>query len=394
MRTVLLLQGPASWFFTRLAQALRARGARVLRVLLCAGDWLFWRGDGAIAYRGRPAEWAGWLSAFCRREGVSEIVCLGDGRFWHAEAIAVARRMGTAVHVVEQGLLRPGWLRVEPPGWPIVSAPPNTATGTGTGPRAPSYRAPFASYAAMDVAWNLANLIGAPLWPHYRRHALDHPVRDWAGWLLKTANWPLRRRMVARAMARITSHDGPVFLFALQLEGDFQIRLHGPAGGQRKALANIAASFAAHAPENALLVTKRHPLDNGLAPWPAIVRATAGRAAQRCVFLAGGALEPLLSCAAGVLTVNSTVGLQALRAGRPVKVLGRAAYDLPGTTDPQPLEAFWRAPRAPVPAVVAQFVDRLLTETHLPGGFDGAGAAPGAAAMADRILAREPLCVG
>ncbi len=395
MRTVLLLQGPASWFFARLARALRARGARVLRVLLCAGDRVFWRGPGAIAYRGRPEGWAAWLGALCRREGVSDIACLGEGRVWHAEAIALAARAGIAVHVIEQGLLRPGWLRVEPPGWgaalPTVGAA-GEPTAPDRAPPAPRFRAPFANYAAMDVAWNLANLLGAPFWPHYRRHALDHPLRDWAGWLLKAAGWPGRRRAVARAEARLAAHAGPVFLFALQLEGDFQIRLHGPPGGLRRALADVAASFAAHAPADALLAVKRHPLDNGLAPWRAILRDGAGDAAGRCVFLPGGALGPLLSRARGVVTVNSSVGLAALRAGRPVKVLGRAAYDRPGLTDPQPLTEFWRAPRPPERRAVEGFVARLLAETHVPGGFDGQGAERGAALIADRILARGARC--
>ena len=392
MRTVLLLQGPASWFFARLAGALRDRGARVLRVLLCPGDRLFWRGPGAIAYRGRPAGWPAWLEALCRREQVSDIACLGDGRFWHAEAIGVARRVGIAVHVVEQGLLRPGWLRVEPPGWQAPAVGGNRADAAA--PAAPRFRAPFAGYAAMDVAWNLANLVGAPLWPHYRRHALDHPLREWAGWLLKAVAWPRRRRSIAQAMARIAAHDGPVFLMALQLEGDYQIRLHGPAGGLRRALGEVSASFAAHAPGNALLAVKRHPLDNGLAPWPAILGTAAGGAAGRCLFLPGGALGPLFARVDGVVTVNSTVGLAALQAGRPVKALGRAAYDRAGMTDPQPLATFWRAPRAPDAGAVTAFVAGLVAETHIPGGFDGEGAAPGAAAMADRILARGAPCVG
>ncbi|MFV0476114.1 MAG: capsule biosynthesis protein CapA, partial [Pikeienuella sp.] len=60
-RVFLLLQGPMSFFFTHLGAALRARGAAVWRALLCPGDRLFWRGGGALPYRGRPEGWADWL---------------------------------------------------------------------------------------------------------------------------------------------------------------------------------------------------------------------------------------------------------------------------------------------------------------------------------------------
>ncbi|MEM9198130.1 MAG: capsular biosynthesis protein, partial [Pseudomonadota bacterium] len=107
-RHVLLLQGPFSWFFTHLGRALRARGAQVTRVLLCPGDALFWRGPGAVSYRGRPEHWARWIADLAAKRGVSDLVCLGDGRAWHRDAIAALP--GVRVHVVEQGILRPGWL--------------------------------------------------------------------------------------------------------------------------------------------------------------------------------------------------------------------------------------------------------------------------------------------
>ena len=397
-RVILLLQGPASWFFTRLARALAARGARVLRVLFCPGDALFWRGGRARAFRGRPESWRDWLARLCREERVSDIVCLGDGRRWHEEAIAVAHAAGLRVHVVEQGYLRPGWLTVEPDGTGGRSRLPRDAgayrsrAGAAT-PAPPRFRAPFAGYAAMDVAWNLANLLaGRLLFPHYRGHALDPPLLEWAGWTGKAALWPRDARRGRAATRRIAAHRGPVFLLPLQLETDFQIRLHGPAGGLRPLLARVVADFARHAPADALLAVKRHPLDNGRAPWARLLARAAEAAgiADRVAYVPCGALDALLARAAGVVTVNSTVGLSALRAGVPVAVLGRAVYDVPGMTHRGPLAGFWRAPEPPDPALVAGFVAHLAATVQVPGGFDGTGAEPGARAMAARILAPAP----
>ncbi|MEM1276156.1 MAG: hypothetical protein AAGH74_06510, partial [Pseudomonadota bacterium] len=93
----------------------------------------------------------------------------------------------------------------------------------------------------------------------------------------------------------------------------------------------------------------------------------------------------------GLVTINSTTGLSALRAGCPVKSLGKAIYDLPGLTHRGSLDSFWRAPIAPEADRVEMLVRALTAANQVPGGFDGTGVQPGAEAMAARILAPCPL---
>src|SRR5690606_16043873 len=123
-------------------------------------------------------------------------------------------------------------------------------------------------------------------------------------------------------------------------------------------------------------VVNEHPLDNGLRPWRQRVaeRAAARGLGSRVVILAQGRAEDLLPRLAGVVTINSTVGLSAILAGVPVKVLGRAIYDLPGLGHPGHLDRFWRAPRRPDPAVANAFERFLRHRYHVPGTFDGPGA--------------------
>ncbi len=394
-RRVMLLQGPCSWFFLRLARALAARGAAVTRVLFCAGDRLFWRGPG-LAYRGGAEDWPGWVAERMAQEGTTDLVCLGDGRFLHRSAIAEAERLGLRVHIVEQGYLRPGWLTLEPGGMGarsrIPRCPERIRALAGPSRRGLDLPAPFWNYAAMDVAWNLATLLGRPAWPGYRRHALDGPLAEWAGWGGKALGAPLARIRGTRAVARALAAEGPVFLFPLQLETDFQLRRDGPPGGLRAALERVVASFAAEAPAAARLVVKRHPLDNGLALWARRVRLAAERAgvADRVDYLAGGDLGRLLARVDGVVTVNSTVGLTALLAGRPVACLGAAVYDVPGLVHRGGLDRFWRAPEPPDPALAAAFARMLAATCQVPGAFDGPGAGPGAEGVAERVLAPAP----
>ncbi|MEM9010868.1 MAG: capsular biosynthesis protein [Pseudomonadota bacterium] len=400
-RVVLMLQGPSSFFFIKLARALRAEGAEVLRVALCPGDQLYWRRRHGpiLAYRGRAGDWPAYLRSVLARFGVTDLLCLGDGRESHRAAVEVARAAGVRVHIMEQGYLRPGWLTIEPDGTGGRSRLPRDAAtiralAAQVAPRRTRpFQTSFLEYSVLDVGWNLANLLGAPvLFPHYRTHALDPPLREWSGWIGKAVRLPGRRAALRRAEARIAGHEGPLYLFPLQLETDFQIRQHGPEEGLRETLQRVIASFAAHAPADAMLAVKLHPLDNGWAPWEALVASGARQSgvAERVVYLDGGDLDAMLGRARGVVTVNSTVGLTAVQQGVPVKVLGRAIYDVEGMTDPRPLDAFWPEPQRPEMDLVADFV-RLLTGTiQVPGHCDGEGTEPGAEAMAAALLAPPP----
>jgi capsular polysaccharide export protein len=241
----------------------------------------------------------------------------------------------------------------------------------------------------MDVAWNLSNL--ALSWlthPRFKRHQTWHPLAEYAGFLWKWARAGADRRHAARAIRAMEGRSGPLFLFPLQLRGDFQIRAHGPHPDLRVTAREVVESFARHAPGDALLLIKEHPLDNALTPWRRMLRRAAQRAgvADRVEVIDGGDLDALVARSAGVVTVNSTVGLAALRAGRPVKALGRAIFDLEGLTDPRPLAQFWRSPAAPDPARVETFLRALGWAVLVRGNFDGGGAQPGAANVADRIL--------
>ena len=397
-RVFLLLQGPMSFFFAELGAALRAAGADVLKVCVCPGDRLFWRGGGVRHFRGRAEAWTGWLDDLIAAEGVTDIACLGDGRRWHDEALPVARKRGVRIHVVEQGYLRPHFLTVEPEGTGGRTRFPRDWAGiealSGGEVAAPRFETSFLNFSIMDVGFQLANVLTSwLLYPHYRQHMLDPPLKEWAGWILWKA-LPLRRRRKGRdrAVARIDAHQGPLFVFPLQLETDFQIRLHGPPEGLRAALTSLVASFASHAPDRALLVVKLHPLDNGWTPWPRLVAeaAEAAGAADRVVYLDGGDLDGMLVRASGVVVVNSTVGLTALKAGAPVKALGTAIYDLVGLCFQGPLDEFWAGGRPADPARLATFLSALAHAIQVPGGFDGSGVKPGAAAMAAKMLAPPP----
>ena len=77
----------------------------------------------------------------------------------------------------------------------------------------------------------------------------------------------------------------------------------------------------------------------------------------------------MLAPAAGVVTVNSTAGLQSLREGKPVITLGKALYDMPGLTFRHGLDRFWTEATPPDPALVDAPRRVLAAHCLIRGGF-------------------------
>jgi capsular polysaccharide export protein len=177
----------------------------------------------------------------------------------------------------------------------------------------------------------------------------------------------------------------------LQLEGDYQLRLHSPFPSLHDAIGRIVASFAAHAPRDALLAVKGHPLDNGLTDWGrvALRAAAAAGVGDRLAWLPELTFGPVLAAAAGVVTVNSTAGLQSLRDGKPVVALGRALYDMPGLTFQGGLDRFWTEAVPPDPALVDALRRVLAARCLIRGGFFHAAGIDEAVANAVARLDRE-----
>jgi len=398
-RRVILLQGPSSLFFKDLGIALRRYGANVLRVGYTPGDRLFWsRSAGAFTLCAVPvAEYGDWFAALLASEQPTDIVMLGDGRSYHREAILQARSLAAPpnLHIVEHGYLRPGLIVVDPDGMGANSRIPerfrtyccdkDASADCPDRPRG----AGFAGYAALDVTYHLTGvLLGRFVNPHFVHASLDPPLREYFGWARKAVTRPYRRRLQRKAEARLAMpRNGPCFLFPLQLSNDFQVRQHGCGMSMERTLRMLLESFARQAPADALLIIKRHPLDNGLTNWHGLILAWAMKLGigERVEYLDKGSIESLLEIVSGVVTINSTVGLTAIMAGKPCHVLGKAVYDIPGLTSGMPLERFWSAPPAPDANLARKFRSFLLENYHIPGCFDGPGSKIGAERLAERI---------
>src|SRR5438034_8853994 len=171
-RSFLFLQGPISSCFDRLGRALIARGHRVHRINLHLGDQLFWRLP-ATHYRGRFADWRGFVARMLEQHQITDLVLHGDRRPYHIVAAEEARARGIPVIVTDLGYVRPDWITLEYDGMTTYSRFPRDpaeiralAAEFPEPDLGPRFHTPFWLIAALDVAYNLGLVFGRPLFPH------------------------------------------------------------------------------------------------------------------------------------------------------------------------------------------------------------------------------------
>lgn len=378
LRSVLLLQGLMGPLFRRLGQELIAGGHTVHKINFNGGDRLFWRLPGGIEYRGTLADWPQVFVGLLAEHAVTDVVLFGDCRDHHMPAIRLCRDLGVAVHVFEEGYIRPDWVTLELGGVNGHSSLPRDPvwyreTAAALPPVPPHQRvtASFRRRAAEGLAYNFADVLTRWYYPGWHNHRPWHPVVEGMGWVRKLLRRKEREGSAGHLLARLEASGDPYFLFPLQLDSDAQIRLHSPFAGIADALRLVIGSFAAHAPANMRLVVKEHPLDNGVRDWLQVTTdmAVLFGVEGRVDYLAWGDIETVTRRSQGVVTINSTSGTFALAAGVPVVVLGHAVYNVPDLTCQDGLDAFWRNPIVPDPETFAAFRRVLVERCLIPGGF-------------------------
>jgi len=385
----LILQGLASPFFVRLAQKLANEGARVHRVNFCGGDRWFSRtrhkNISHSRFNGPQETLSDYYRALIKQHAVTDIVLFGDCRPIHKIARAVAADLGLAVWVFEEGYIRPGFVTCEKEGSNDLSCLPRQAKAVTmraqqTENEQPPHRAllpnPLPRRVRMDFAFHFWNLLLRPLYFRYKSHRPETMTAELAGWAARLAQKWRYRHTNAALVAHYetgTSDTGsnPFFFVPLQLNSDFQIREHSDYSNILDFICDVVASFARHAPKNTRLMFKSHPLDNGMADYRNYIAMAAIKHSiqDRVDYLEGGVLDLYLQHTAGLVLINSTVGYAALAAGKPLKVMGRALYNMAGLTNQKPLDKFWKKPEIPDKNLVADFLKVIRADSQIPGDF-------------------------
>lgn len=376
-KRVLLLQGPVGPFFHRLSRDLTQAGARVFKINFNGGDWLFYPRD-AFNYRGRMEDWPSYFEEMLGLLSIDVVMLFGDCRPIHRAAHDIAHRRGLEIGVFEEGYIRPHYITLERFGVNENSTLPrsplfylNAVSPPGDKPL------PLGNTFWYAVRWTILYYFAAGLlkgiflnYQHHRPLGWLEAL-PWGRAFLRKGYYALKERGL---LSRLSGEfSGRFFLVPLQVHNDAQIVAHSDYSDVAKFIDEVMTSFASSAPRSKLLVIKHHPMDRGYSDYSTFIsKRTAQLGLQgRCFYIHDQHLPTLLNNACGAVVVNSTVGLSAMLHGLPVKVCGKALYNMKGLTYQGKLGKFWREAQHAKPnqKLLQAFHDYVVCHSQLNGSF-------------------------
>ncbi|MCP4178853.1 MAG: capsular biosynthesis protein [bacterium] len=376
----LFLQGMASSFFRRVGIHLVENNCRISRINFCIGDWIFWHGNECYNFRGKLSEWDNYIRQFMKDEKVSHIVLVGEQRKYHNTAIKFAKELGIHVIATDFGYLRPDWIAIEEDGMNGNShIPKNIEEILLSNKDLPKanlkkiYSDSEFNMISRYFIYNFTTLFDFIFFPNYIRSDMaPNPVRGLLFSLKKWIKLYCNKKKTMELTDRIEAGKLKFFLYAMQLEHDFQIVSYSQYENLLTPLREIMQSYRDSCNKNFSLVIKNHPCDLGIKNWQKIISKLAREYnIEKFVhYVEGGtSLDKFLKHAKGLITVNSTSGLKALQLGCPVITLSSAVYNMEGITYQGKLDDFWSNSQTPIKKNIDAFINVVASKFQVKGVF-------------------------
>ncbi|UTW56250.1 capsular biosynthesis protein [Kordiimonas sp. SCSIO 12610] len=381
----MLLQGPIGPFFAYMAEAITHAGANSFKINLNKGDAFFSTVGQSDEYHGTPAGWRDFLSRFVREHRIDAIIVYGDQRFYHRAAREIASLHDIRYFAFEEGYVRPGYVTFEEFGNNANSRFPtwfNDAYERGELGRAEIPAPLMAGYTFGGQIWNAIAYYVVKDWKFFGFKSVQHhrpgnwftEMNAWIlTWFRKQVTKRSEKGFVEKLVALKKQEKTPLYFVPLQVAVDSQILYHSRFDGMKDFLREVFISFAEYAPKDAILVLKHHPMDRGYNHYGDFVRKLVSEFSLngRVHYVFDVDLYDLFKITDGCVTVNSTVGLIALKENVPTIAIGKAMYVDAGLTYSGNLDEFWQNSGSVNHDKLAVFEDFLKEETLIPGSFYG-----------------------
>ncbi len=378
-KRVLLLQGPVGPFFADLADWLISKDVECFKVNFNAGDWRYYAARPNIwHYRAKAEQYNQWLTEKIQAHQIDAIVCFGDCRFYHQQAKFVAQSLNKKFYVFEEGYIRPDYITFEKNGVNNYSSFSQDFLAHNI-PCQPRDKVKNSENHYAFMVWSgfqyyLFWTLFFWLYPFYFHHRGYAPVSEGIYWLVsifrRIKNGLFEPRRFQQFM---TKQDRNYFVFTLQVHNDSQVLIHSHYQDIRDCIEEVITSFAVNAHPKHHLVFKHHPMDRGYRHYGHFIQRLAKKHGieDRVHYFCDVHLPTLLKHSLGLVTINSTTGIQALYHHIPVKTLGQSLYDLPRLTAQMDLDQFWQAPPKPDEDYFHLFRESLIQATQLNGAYYG-----------------------
>lgn len=376
---ILLLQGPVGGFFSFLQNYLSEEGFEVHRLVFNGGDILFSLHSKYEIARFKDGGFDAYFLEIFNSWRPDAIVMFGDERPIHRSAKKCAKSARVQIWSFEEGYIRPNHVTFELDGnnansslrttfdRSIAHEPPAAATPLSGQTLAMGLAAWAYFVAHRTTRWLFPGYI------HHRERRLRDEFRFWMKSLYRRA---LARRYDEQLISQLLSGNyAPFFLVALQVHDDMQLRSHGRGWKNMTFADMVLASFSRCAPAEARLIIKAHPLDVGHGHHRKNIRLLIAKhdLADRVEYLQSGPLLPIVRHSKGLVTINSTAGIAALRNHVPVMAFGDALYHIPGLSHrpdgPADLDRFWSDPPRVDVDLAWRFEEHVFNYALIPGSF-------------------------
>lgn len=268
------------------------------------------------------------LESFIKSNGISCIVCQNDTRWQHDLAKRVADKLGVKIFVFELGLFRPSTITIDPCGVNFNnSVPRDTAFYEKYSyinkkekinldlPQSKFKRdlvvAKYIIYNSIGKLFNKNSIENKDL------KLGDYISRFYKSYFMKEKedNLSLPKKYI---------------FVPFQVNDDSQILVHSNFNHMLDFIEVVISSVEKYNlkyQDNLSIIFKEHPMDIGKINYQTVYNLYSHR--DDLIFLKSGNVNSLIANSEAVVTINSTVGLEAIEQYKPVICLGNAFYCIP-----------------------------------------------------------------
>jgi capsular polysaccharide export protein len=391
-KSVLLLQGPVGAFFTKLGSYWKARGSSVYKINFNPGDDWFYppTEPNTLQYRHRLEYWEAFVQSYLASKDIKAVFLFGECRPIHQVFRSLCKIYQIDLWVLEEGYYRPGYYTLERDGVNAHSSFAQQdmdtimASSSATlGPiAAPPVYASFRHMVKSAIIYWMTNIVYSFSYPNYDHHRELNWAQGfrWTLSLIRYWQYRITERAIKKRLKSKTylgAQTQEYFLFPLQVHDDSQMTHHSDYASVENVIEEVVNSFYQHLfqlqeqgkPWQQVLVIKHHPMNRGHRNYKDFI-STLSKALgieNHVVYVHDIKLPLLLPRVKGCVTVNSTLGLQALFHGVPVINLGRSFYDKPRITFQGSLDQFWANPGEVDAQALVQFKRHVIANSQIAG---------------------------
>lgn len=384
-KNILFLQGPLGTFFTNLADRLeKDLGVnKCYQLALNKGDEFFAKKDRAIKYKGALSDFEDWIDNFYKDKNIDYIFLLGDAREYHKRAINKAKENNIKVYVFEEGYFRPNYITLEENGVNNNSNLPREidfylsqeieSLRKENVKRKIEIGQVYYYMARSAVIYYLLMYLFNMSYKNYKHHRTRSVYIEFYAGLV---NYIRRKKNAITEKSiynKISNLEKKYFLVVLQVREDFQVREHSDYSSVESYIEEVLISFKeSNKDPKSHLVIKHHPMDRGKVDYSSFIKEVCFHIKldrKKVFYVYDINLPEVLKSAKGCVTINSTVGLQSLHHSIPVKVMGRAMYDIEGLTYQGSLADFWNEKIEVNKNNYEHYREYLINKTQISGSF-------------------------